>query len=216
MECLHWEKNGKLTFETIRVSYGNTLIYEGYADDLVTSSNGLQLRLNFGVKRISSVVAFKLGEYILWKPKMPLHEGFRFVPMIWSRADFDKLWTALRYSPEADWNLVENAELNDLKLMWLMTCKENKYIDSIHELMKSVSDNILALSTDDKDLLKGLNRLIHENWSIPHILTYNQHWDIIVAFLHDGREEIVLTVDENKNSYVYLGTGLCVKTMTSC
>lgn len=213
MDRLHYEKKGELTFETLRIFYGNTLIFEGYADDLITSSDGLQLRLNFGLKTVYSVVACKLGEFIFWKPLMPIHEGFQFIPMVWSREEFDKLWTFLRYSPEADWSLIEEAERNDLKLIWLMSYKENKCMDSMDELIKSASDNILALSTDDKDLLKDFNRLIDQNWSNPHILTYNQRcWDHIVAYLDDGREEIVLTVDGDGCSYIYLGPGLCIKT----
>ncbi|MET3507791.1 hypothetical protein [Halalkalibacter oceani] len=218
MKQLHYQTEGELTDERLKLTYGSQLIFEGYTDDLVTSASGdLQLKLNFGTKEISRVNARKLGDHIIWTPELPLPGKDSYVPLLFTERQFTELWTALRYDPAADLALVSDISLDELKRIWLIPAVAEPQLTDLADLARSVKEQIIACSDELEEQQQYLEQLIEEDWSKMDTLRLqavesSPDWKDATAYLNDGSEWIPLKIDLDGTQYLYLGAGICLRT----
>lgn len=214
MKKLEYVTCGEFIHESLVLKYDSEVIYEGYTDDLVTSVTGdVELRLNFGGKNTSSVIARKYGGHIVWIPKMPLDTKDKYKTIIFNLKQFAALWTFLKYNVEDDLSLIKDINADELKQMWLIEAMKYERIDDLLGLSKLVEKKVVALSTNEKWIETKFNQLIIKQWVLTDkILKTKGNWETIVAYLDkDAFDEWkALKMDPNEQLFIHLGGGFCI------
>ncbi|MCM3760981.1 hypothetical protein M3212_09295 [Alkalihalobacillus oceani] len=218
MKQLHYQTEGELTDERLRLTYGSQLIFDGYTDDLVTSASGdLQLKLNFGTKETTRVSARKLGEQIIWIPELPLSAKDSYTTLLFSEQQFTELWTALRYDPAADLTLIPAISPDELKRTWLIAAIAEPQLSDLAALARSAKEQIIACSDELEEQQPYFTQLIEEDWSKMdtgrlQAVESDSDWKDGTAYLNDGGEWVPLKIDLAGKRYLHVGNGICVRT----
>ena len=215
MKKLDYKTYGEITEEMLILKYDGQVIYEGYADDLITSVTGdLELKLNHGRSNTSSVIARKYDEHIVWIPKIPLDSNYIYKTIIFNSDQFKELWTSLKYEAEDDLGFIKNISADELKRMWMVGAKGIERIDDMSGLIESVIKNTIALSTNLEGQETILYDLIENQWVLKEgkIIEGKDNWEKFVAYLDKGlfEEWRVLNKDHEDNLYIHLGNGYCL------
>ncbi|WLV24510.1 hypothetical protein QR721_12830 [Aciduricibacillus chroicocephali] len=214
MKKLDYRTFGDYTNELLSLEYDSHTIYEGYTDDLITSVTGdLELKLNYGRNIASSVVARKYGDHIVWIPKVPLDSDYKYITIIFNLKQFAELWTFLKYKVEDDLEIIKDISAEELKLMWMIWAREKEQIDDISDLVKSVKNNILALSTNLEHQDKIFYNFIESQWALKknRVIVSEDNWESFIVYLDKGiyEEWEVFKKDNKDNLYIHLGNGYC-------
>lgn len=216
MKQLIYETKGEKAYELLRLEYDSQIIYEGYTDDFITSVSGeLELRLNYGGESTSPVIAKKFGETILWVPRKPIKENYRYSPIIFSLSQFTALWEYLRYNPQEDLDIIHDAIYEDIKLMWLMPGRGPGRFKDILQLVNSVKENTITFSIELDHYQKVYYQLLEGQWSNIFkkelIMKSERNLESVIVYLDKGNQEWeALKVSADDKVYIHLGKGICL------
>ncbi|NFN93533.1 hypothetical protein FDB28_05375 [Clostridium botulinum] len=153
----------------INVKYDDMIIYNGYVDNLVTSKDvdsDVELKLNYSNQsNQSNVIARRLGEEILWIPniKYCFKEKYKYIPIIFSVAEFKKLWDSMRYNFQDDINKIKEVTNEEVMLTWYITSNIRESTDSIDDYAKILSNKFICTDIDGENINKQILKLFNYN-----------------------------------------------------
>ncbi|NFT07868.1 hypothetical protein FDF26_12480 [Clostridium botulinum] len=161
--------SGDMYDEKISVKYDDMIIYNGYVDNLVTSKDvdsDVELKLNYSNQsNQSNVIARRLGEEILWIPniKYCFKEKYKYIPIIFSVAEFKKLWDSMRYNFQYDINKIKEVTNEEVMLTWYITSNIRESTDSIDDYAKILSSKFICTDIDGENINKQILKLFNYN-----------------------------------------------------
>ncbi|WP_252232150.1 hypothetical protein [Clostridium sp. ZBS15] len=161
--------SGDMYDEKISVKYDDMIIYNGYVDNLVTSEDvdsDVELKLNYSNQfNQSNVIARRLGEEILWIPniKYCFKEKYKYIPIIFSVAEFKKLWDSMRYNFQDDINKIKEVTNEEVMLTWYITSNIRESTDSIDDYAKILSSKFICTDIDGENINKQILKLFNYN-----------------------------------------------------
>ncbi|MBN1052886.1 hypothetical protein DV092_12665 [Clostridium botulinum] len=161
--------SGDMYDEKISVKYDDMIIYNGYVDNLVTSKDvdsDVELKLNYSNQsNQSNVIARHLGEEILWIPniKYCFKEKYKYIPIIFSVAEFKKLWDSMRYNFQDDINKIKEVTNEEVMLTWYITSNIRESTDSIDDYAKILSNKFICTDIDGENINKQILKLFNYN-----------------------------------------------------
>ncbi|NFI55036.1 hypothetical protein FDA48_01345 [Clostridium botulinum] len=161
--------SGDMYDEKISVKYDDMIIYNGYVDNLVTSKDvdsDVELKLNYSNQsNQSNVIARRLGEEILWIPniKYCFKEKYKYIPIIFSVAEFKKLWDSMRYNFQDDINKIKEVTNEEVMLTWYITSNIRESTDSIDDYAKILSSKFICTDIDGENINKQILKLFNYN-----------------------------------------------------
>ncbi|WP_252222523.1 MULTISPECIES: hypothetical protein [unclassified Clostridium] len=161
--------SGDMYDEKISVKYDDMIIYNGYVDNLVTSKDvdsDVELKLNYSNQsNQSNVIARRLGEEILWIPniKYCFKEKYKYIPIIFSVAEFKKLWDSMRYNFQDDINKIKEVTNEEVMLTWYITSNIRESTDSIDDYAKILSNKFICTDIDGENINKQILKLFNYN-----------------------------------------------------
>ncbi|WP_252243953.1 MULTISPECIES: hypothetical protein [unclassified Clostridium] len=161
--------SGDMYNEKISVKYDDMIIYNGYVDNLVTSKDvdsDVELKLNYSNQsNQSNVIARRLGEEILWIPniKYCFKEKYKYIPIIFSVAEFKKLWDSMRYNFQDDINKIKEVTNEEVMLTWYITSNIRESTDSIDDYAKILSSKFICTDIDGENINKQILKLFNYN-----------------------------------------------------
>lgn len=158
---------GDIYYEEISIRYGDSIIYDGYVDNLVTSEDGeLELQLNYGDKSDkNNVIARRIGDNIFWIPniKYCFKKQYIYLPILFSEDEFKRLWESMRYNPEDDLGQIKEITNTELLLTWFITSNIRNNVDNIYEYMNILKDKIIYIDIENEDVNKVILGLFRFN-----------------------------------------------------
>ena len=169
MEHLELIFEGSDYDQVLKIFYDNRLVFNGFADDLVTSVNGeLQLRLNFlGDKRFLHTLKLS-GCFVVLVPVVEGKSAETYlslssgVVLAWPLGDLENLWRQLRYDSE-ELKSLNVAASDELFLIWLISSRycSLQSLD-LRSMSDAVNNNIFAEDPDGSpttiDIIQDLNK----------------------------------------------------------
>ncbi|AIY79419.1 hypothetical protein FDB15_14145 [Clostridium botulinum] len=161
--------SGDMYDEKISVKYDDMIIYNGYVDNLVTSKDvdsDVELKLNYSNRsNQSNVIARRLGEEILWIPniKYCFKEKYKYIPIIFSVAEFKKLWDSMRYNFQDDINKIKEVTNEEVMLTWYITSNIRESTDSIDDYANILSSKFICTDIDGENINKQILKLFNYN-----------------------------------------------------
>ncbi|MDR5587391.1 hypothetical protein [Clostridium aquiflavi] len=161
--------SGDMYDEKISVKYDDMIIYNGYVDNLVTSEDvdsDVELKLNYSNQsNQSNVIARRLGEEILWIPniKYCFKEKYKYIAIIFSVAEFKKLWDSMRYNFQDDINKIKEVTNEEVMLTWYITSNIRESTDSIDDYAKILSSKFICTDIDGENINKQILKLFNYN-----------------------------------------------------
>lgn len=180
--------------QTLKLFYGETLVFDGVADDLVTSVNGvLQLRLNF-FRDEGFLHTLRLsGEYVVLVPIVSDVDSESYlkcsgkIPHAWLLSDLTNLWEQLRYDP-AELKLLPAATSDELFLVWLISSQFSSIQTLRLSTMSSlIGRNIIAENVDDLpttlDIIHQLNEGTASLKTVQYLLNVDE--SAVTAYIDD-------------------------------
>ncbi|MEG0772704.1 hypothetical protein [Clostridium sp.] len=213
------EFNGELYEQRCNLFYGDQLIYKGYVDNLVTSINGyLELKLNYGTSRISSVIVKKLGDIIFWIPINDRSVNEKYNNIIISVSDMRSLWDKLGYDLTEDIHLISSISRMDLKLLWVINSGLRFQFDLYGDIAQLVTENITSFTNESSgNLDEKFHYLLKEDWKgldLNYLKLIEFMHGKLVVYLDDSNrflEWIPLFEDETQNTWINLGNNWCIR-----
>jgi hypothetical protein len=220
---LLYEYEDELQYEKLIMTYNNKVIFEGYTDDLVTSIDGdLELKLNNVLTgKVSPVIGRKVNTSILWIPKQPnsYESSYFYQAVLFTKEDFYKLWSSLRYDATEDYQAIKNIDANELKLAWLASSNCELKLSEYTELSKSINSKLLAINSENHNVIQKFLKLLNESWSVTNLgremITSEDSWKTmsVVLDLEGLPEWNAIKIDPNNNLYVHFGFNLCLEVL---
>jgi hypothetical protein len=188
--------NGSGYSQTLSIKYRDKIIFQGVADNLVTSADGiLSLRLNFNSSQFFLHHVKVAGNFIVLIPFIDAGntqiylKSINNLVLVWPLNNFTDLWKELRYDV-AELTELQLVSTQDLLMTWLLSSNpcQAKSLD-LTNLASAISDSILAESSDDtssiKDVIYQLN-----NGDIqlgnPEKIT-NAYSAVSIAYIDNGK-----------------------------
>lgn len=196
---------GEAFDEKIKIIFNTEVIHDGYTEDLITSQNDfLELKLNYGTRKNSSVIIKRIEDTIIFVPieSQLLSSDYMYHPVSMSFNELSDVWTRMGYDINDDKDYIPTLEKKDLELIWLANSgmKENfaniaefkQYLSSVSYYVDSEVINLdKVLSVD---YLEKHSNLLEVNLDeLKPILVYmdsNKEW---IAFLSDEKNHVFLT-----------------------
>ncbi len=215
MKKLEYKTVGEFSNERLTLTYDSQVIYEGYTDHLITSeTNDLELKLNYGLGNTYPVIARRHGNHIIWIPKYPLAIDDSYQTIIFNVDQFNALWTYIKYEPEDDLSFIKDIRVDELKLVWLVSARRNEQVDGISDLIKSVKENVMTLSTNLERQDNFFYNCIENQWTLKkdEIVQCDNNKNRYIVYLDQGRldEWEVFKENEENHLYIHLGKGYCL------
>lgn len=207
--------SGDIYDEKISVKYDDSIIYNGYIDNLVTSEDvdsDVELKLNYSIQsNQSNVIARRLGDDILWIPniKYCFKEKYRYIPIIFSVSEFKKLWDSMRYNFQDDINKIKEITDEEVMLTWYITSNIRENIDSIGDYANILSSKFICTDIDGENIDKQILKLFNYNEVLDKINLVGiceGSTNIINAkiYLDDNIEWDAIKIDGETNIYLNL------------
>ncbi|WP_252238070.1 hypothetical protein [Clostridium sp. VAP51] len=207
--------SGDMYDEKISVKYDDMIIYNGYVDNLVTSKDvdsDVELKLNYSNQsNQSNVIARRLGEEILWIPniKYCFKEKYKYIPIIFSVAEFKKLWDSMRYNFQDDINKIKEVTNEEVMLTWYITSNIRESTDSIDDYTKILSNKFICTDIDGENINKQILKLFNYNEILDKINLVGiceRSNNIINAniYLDDNIEWYAIKIVDETNIYLNL------------
>ncbi|KAI3345687.1 hypothetical protein DVV91_17320 [Clostridium botulinum] len=161
--------NGDMYDEKISIKYEDTIIYNGYVDNLVTSEDvdsDVELKLNYSNQsNYSNVIARRLGEDILWIPnvKYCFKDKYEYIPIIFSVDEFKKLWDSMRYDFQDDIDKIKEITNEEVMLTWYITSNIRENANSIGDYANILNRKFICTDIDGENIEKQISKLFNYN-----------------------------------------------------
>lgn len=161
--------SGDIYDEKISIKYDDIIIYNGYVDNLVTSEDvdlDVELKLNYNNQsNYSNVIARRIGEDILWIPnvKYCFKENYKYIPIIFSVAEFKKLWDSMRYNFQDDIDKIKEISNEEVVVTWYITSNIRENANSIDDYANILSNKFICTDIDDKNINRQILKLFNYN-----------------------------------------------------
>ncbi|WP_068716754.1 hypothetical protein [Vibrio tritonius] len=175
-------------------------VFNGVADDLVTSVNGeLQVRLNFNGDigylhnlRIANDVVVFVPVISDIEIEGYLSSSNSFI-LICSLKELKEFWSALRYEP-SELEELQQATQNDLFLLWLISSGTKSLMSlRMESLVDSLLKNIIAESADGSPSVQEV---------IQSIYTGDKTLELIDTSNFSFKETITVFIDEDNGEII--------------
>ena len=209
--------SGDMYDEKISIKYDDIIIYDGYVDNLVTSEDvdsDIELKLNYSNQsKSSNVIARGLGDDILWIPneKYCFKEKYEYIPIIFSVAEFKKLWDSMRYNFQDDINKIPEITREEVMLTWYITSNIRENTNNIYEYVNLLKNKIICTEIDSKTINKEILKLFNYNQvinkiNLKDICKRNNNITNVKIYLEDNIEWDAIKIVDETNIFLNLAS----------
>ncbi|MBK05369.1 MAG: hypothetical protein CL920_32035 [Deltaproteobacteria bacterium] len=184
--------------QTLTLFHNDTLVFQGFADNLFTSEDGeVQMHLNFhGDKKFPHVLR-RSGEFVLLIPIIEDVDTSRYLRLcrallpVWPFLDFAELWTQMRY-PFEELHTLKSASSDELFFIWLLSSRYSspRSLD-VSTLSNDISKNIVAEEPDGVPSVRDVICLLAGG---------QLQLDIIHAIPQRHDDAVIVYIDEDDGS----------------
>lgn len=225
MECLKSFFEGDGYSQTLKVFYKETLVFNGVADDFVTSANGeLQIFLNFSGEKKFLHTMKRSGKFILLIPIIRdvdanIYLGLtKRLVLAWPLEDLENLWKQLRYDP-GELEEIKTASSDELFLVWLISSQYSS-IQSLDKvtLADAVAKNILSEDPEDMpSTIDVISRLNKGNSLLESVELFSGSDDkAVTAYLDDRNgSKIEWKSMSYERNYCLIGENLAIRIISA-
>lgn len=200
--------SGDIYDEKISIKYDDIIIYNGYVDNLVTSEDvdlDVELKLNYNNQsNYSNVIARRIGEDILWIPnvKYCFKENYKYIPIIFSVAEFKKLWDSMRYNFQDDIDKIKEISNEEVVVTWYITSNIRENANSIDDYANILSNKFICTDIDDKNINRQI--LILDKINLMGICKGSNNIINAKIYLDDNIEWDAIKIIDETNIYLKL------------
>lgn len=196
MKYIQYDLQGSGYERRLRLYYRESLIFSGYADDLVTSVRGhLQLRLAFSGSNVFPHAMKVSGGLVLLVPEVSgmaseAYMKLGFGAVIFPVSELLELWANIGYD-SGELESLGHASSNEIFLLWMLS---SRYVpphwSDVSSLPLLMEKNIIAEDVDGDPSVKDIVRLLgNESISLGDVEFSRKSLDCAVTVYIDKESE---------------------------